>query len=96
MLVQRLHKAERLNRLATYLYIPYQFLQILGYRLVGKRCNYEWRKYRPEPIGPTVPLQHFFALIFPTVKMDPCPIALGEKIIRFESRKILERAFQKF
>ena len=64
MLVERLNKAERLNRLATYLYVPYQFLQILGYRLVGKRSNYQWRKYRPEPIGPVTFRQHFIALIF--------------------------------
>lgn len=67
MLVERLNKAERLNRLATYLYVPYQFLQIVGYRLVGKRCDYQWRKYRPEPIGPTTLTQHFIALIFPTL-----------------------------
>jgi hypothetical protein len=67
MLVQRLNKAERLNRWATYLYVPYQFLQIVGYRLVGKHCDYQWRKYRPEPIEPATPLQHFIALIFPPI-----------------------------
>lgn len=67
MLVERLNKAERLNRLATYLYIPYQFLQIVGYRLVGKHCDYRWRKYRPEPIEPATLPQHFIALIFPTI-----------------------------
>lgn len=48
MLVERLNKAECLNRLATYLYVPYQCLQIVGYRLVGKRCDYQWREHRPE------------------------------------------------
>jgi hypothetical protein len=67
MLVERLNKAERLNRLVMYLYIPYQFLQIAGYRLVGKRCDYQWRKHRPEPIGPTTLAQHCIALIFPTL-----------------------------
>lgn len=66
MLVERLNKAECLNRLATYLYVPYQCLQIVGYRLVGKRCDYQLREHRPEPIGPAAPLQHFVALIFPT------------------------------
>lgn len=67
MLIRWLDKAERLNRLVMYLYVPYQFLQIVGYRLVGKRCGYQWRKHRPQPIGPMTPMQHVVALIFPTV-----------------------------
>lgn len=67
MLLQWLNKAERLNRPVTYLYLPYQFLQVAGYHLVGKLCNYHWRRYRPEPIGPTTRLQHFIASVFPTV-----------------------------
>jgi hypothetical protein len=41
-------------------------LQILGYRLAGKHCTYQWQKYRPEPIGPTAKWQHLVAGIFPT------------------------------
>lgn len=66
MLLQRLNRAERLNQWVSYLYVPYQFLQAAGYRLVGKQCDYRWRKYRPEPIGPTTPVQHLIASAFPT------------------------------
>jgi len=39
MLLRRLEKAERLNQWVRYLYLPYQILQIAGYRLAGKSCN---------------------------------------------------------
>jgi hypothetical protein len=78
MLIEQLHQSERLNHMVTYLYVPYQFLQILGYRLVGKRCDYRWYKYRPEPIGPTTSLQHFIALIFPAFI---CFITLAVQVI---------------
>ncbi len=78
MLLQRLSQAERLNQFVTYLYIPYQFLQIVGYRSVGKRCAYQWRRYRPEPVGPTLPLQHFVALLFPTMV---CSVILVLQIV---------------
>ena len=66
MLLHRLHKAEVLNQIVSYLYVPYQFLQLMGYRLVGKQCDYKWRTYRPEPTGPTSRTRHSIALLFPT------------------------------
>jgi hypothetical protein len=79
MLLQRLNKAERLNQLATYLYLPYQLLQIVGYRLAGKQCDYQWRRYRPEPIGPTTRTQHFVASVFPTAVC--CTVLAGQIIL---------------
>jgi hypothetical protein len=65
MLYKILTKADQF-KIADYLYVPYQFLQLMGYRLAGKQCAYQWRKYRPEPIGPTSRVQHLIAGIFPT------------------------------
>lgn len=79
MLLQRLNRAERLNHLVTYLYVPYQFLHVVGYRLAGKQCDYQWRRYRPEPIGPTTGRQHIIAAVFPTVVC--CTVLAGQIIL---------------
>lgn len=54
-----------LDQFASYLYIPYQFLQLMGYRLVGKPCHYQWRKYGVKPIGPITPKQRLVGGLFP-------------------------------
>lgn len=64
--LDRLSRVDRLNRWAGYLYVPYQFLQALGYRLVSKPCNYQWGQYGVQPIGLVTRPQHVFAGLFPT------------------------------
>jgi hypothetical protein len=68
-MLSQLSRAERLTPIAEYLYVPYQGLQIAGYRLAGKRCAWQWRKYRPEPIGPTRRVQHLVAGLFPAAAL---------------------------
>lgn len=67
MILRRLSQLDRLNQWVAYLYIPYQFLQLLGYRLAGKECCYHWTKYGVQPIGTTSKRQHLWAGIFPTL-----------------------------
>ena len=78
MLLQRLNESQRLNQLVSYLYLPYQLLQIAGYRLVGRQCEYQWGTYRPEPVTTTSRFQHAAALLLPPLV---CCLVLALQII---------------
>jgi hypothetical protein len=54
-----------LGRLNSYLYVPYQFLQVVGYRLVGKRCVYQWGKCGVKPVEPVTRKQYLLGVLFP-------------------------------
>jgi len=55
------------DKLHTYLYLPYQRLRILGYRLAGKRCQVARDTLAVTPIGPLTRRQHLLGLLFPVV-----------------------------
>lgn len=67
MILRWLSRLDGLNQWVAYLYIPYQFLQLLGYRLAGKQCCYRWMTYGVQPIGPTSKRQHLWAGLFPAL-----------------------------
>ena len=54
-----------LDKFHCYLYIPYQSLQVLGYWLVGKRCDYQWGKSVVKPLGAITRRQQLVGLLFP-------------------------------
>ncbi len=39
-----------LHRLGGYFLIPHELLHIVGYRLVGKQCRYEWGEKPPTKV----------------------------------------------
>lgn len=53
------------DKLHTYLYRPYQQLQVLGYRLAGKQCTCERHTLAVTPLGPTTRRQQLSGLLFP-------------------------------
>jgi len=57
----------RLDRLAGYLYVPYQALQLTGYYLVGSRCRYRWGCYGLQPVDYLTPRQIIIGTAFPTL-----------------------------
>jgi len=56
-----------MDQLHTSLYIPYQGLQLLGYRFAGKQCRYEWGKSIVRPIGSVTAKQQLMGLLFPVL-----------------------------
>ncbi len=56
-----------LDKLSSYLYMLYQFLQIMGYRLVGAPCTYQWGQYGVKPKGPITYRRQLTAMLFPLV-----------------------------
>jgi hypothetical protein len=55
----------KVDQYFIYLYIPYQGLQLLGYRLAGKQCTYAWGRSMVKPIGPATLKQHLTGLLLP-------------------------------
>jgi hypothetical protein len=55
----------KVDQYFVYLYVPYQGLQLIGYRLVGKQCAYIWGRSRVKPIGPATLKQHLAGLLLP-------------------------------
>jgi hypothetical protein len=81
MILRWLSQLDQLNRWVAYLYIPYQVLQLWGYRLAGKQCCYHWTKYGVQPIGPTSKAQHLGAGIFPSLVCGL--ILVGQLVLAF-------------
>lgn len=66
-MLERLNRIVWLNQLISYLYVPYQLLQVVGYRLVGQRCKYEWGKSSVKPIEAMTTKQQLVGLLFPVL-----------------------------
>jgi hypothetical protein len=47
------------------LLLPYQFLQIIGYRLVGVHCHREFGHFGVEPLKPVTQAQYLIGKLFP-------------------------------
>jgi hypothetical protein len=55
------------ERLGGYLLIPHELLHILGFRLVGKRCNYRWGNNYVTPLGSMSRWERLVGMLFPFV-----------------------------
>ncbi len=55
------------TRLGGYLLIPHELLHVLGYRLVGKRCQYQWGNPYVTPVGPMSRGVQLTGMLFPFV-----------------------------
>src|SRR5688500_19355505 len=56
-----------LSRLGGYYLIPHELLHVLAYRLIGKRCHYEWGAYYVQSLQPKNRKESLFVLLFPFV-----------------------------
>jgi hypothetical protein len=56
-----------LSRLGGYYLIPHELLHVLAYRLIGKRCHYEWGNYYVQSLQPKNRGEKLFVLLFPFV-----------------------------
>jgi hypothetical protein len=54
-----------LSRLGGYYLIPHELLHVLAYRLIGKRCHYEWGNYYVQSLQPKNRRESLFVLLFP-------------------------------
>lgn len=68
-------------RLGGYLLIPHELLHLLGFRLVGKRCRYQWGQGYVTPIGPMSPWQQLIGRLLPfvvfTLAFIVCAVCAG-------------------
>lgn len=55
------------DKIHALLLIPYQLLQLIGYRLAGVQCRYEFGSFGVEPRGQATYTQHLVGKFFPTV-----------------------------
>ena len=49
------------------LLLPYQYIQLIGYRLVGVPCRYELGNFGVGPLKPVTRAQHRVAKLFPPI-----------------------------
>lgn len=54
-----------LSRFGGYLSIPHELLHVVGYRLVGKQCSYQWGDFRVTPLGSMTLWERLVGLLFP-------------------------------
>ena len=52
-------------RIEGYLLIPHELLHVLGYRLVGKHCLYQWGKRYVTTVDPMTRNEELVGLLFP-------------------------------
>lgn len=57
----------KISHLMGYLLIPHELLHIVGFRLVGKRCEYQWGNSYVTPIGPMTRWERLVGRLFPSV-----------------------------
>lgn len=55
------------SRLGGYLLIPHELLHLAGFRLVGKRCRYQWGKAYVTPLDPMSLGQRLIGMLLPFV-----------------------------
>ena len=55
----------RLTYLAGYLLAPHELLHVVGFRLVGKQCQYRWGNTYVTPIGPMTRRERLVGMLFP-------------------------------
>ena len=53
------------KRVEGYLLIPHELLHVLGYRLVGQRCEYRWGQPYVTPAGPIPRYRNLVGMLFP-------------------------------
>jgi hypothetical protein len=51
--------------LSGYLLIPHELLHLIGYRLVGKRCRYQWSNPYVTPLEPASRTERLVGILFP-------------------------------
>lgn len=55
------------SRLEGYVLIPHELLHLVGYRLVGKQCKYEWGQPYVTPIEPLSRNERLVGVLFPFI-----------------------------
>ena len=63
--MRQIERRRRLTRLAGYLLIPHELLHLVGFRLVGQRCEYQWGQPYVTPIGSMKRQQDLVGMLFP-------------------------------
>lgn len=56
-----------MTHIEGYLLIPHELLHVIGYRLVGKRCNYRWGDNQVRPLDPMTRNERLVGLLCPFV-----------------------------
>ncbi len=59
------YNAAMLWKLDGYLVIPHELLHVLAYRLIGKRCAYQWGDHAVNSLEDRTINQRLFCLLFP-------------------------------
>lgn len=55
------------EKLEGYLLSPHELLHVLAYRLIGKRCHYQWGDHQVRSLQPKTRREKLFVLLFPFV-----------------------------
>ncbi len=66
-----------LIRIGRGLVIPHELLHIVGYRLVGRQCDYRWGDSRVKPVGPMSRHARLVGLLFPFAVFSSLTIIFG-------------------
>lgn len=53
------------EKIYSFLILPYQYLQIIGYRLAGVPCRYEFGTFGVEPLTPLTRAQRWLSKLLP-------------------------------
>lgn len=52
-------------RLSGYVVMPHELLHVVGFRLVGKQCEYRWGNHYVTPIEPMTGRERLVGMLFP-------------------------------
>ena len=63
--MKRMEHQSWLSRFGGYILIPHELLHVVGYRLMGKECRYEWGNSYVTPIGRMTRRQDLIGMLFP-------------------------------
>jgi hypothetical protein len=67
MAIKQTERQRWVARLGGYLLIPHELLHIVGFRLVGKRCEYRWGSAHVTPLEPMSRREQLVGMLFPFI-----------------------------
>jgi hypothetical protein len=64
-LMRKVEDRSLFKRLEGYILIPHELLHVMGYRLVGQQCKYQWGQSYVTPVRPISRYRDLLGMLFP-------------------------------
>jgi hypothetical protein len=75
--MKRAEYKNRVWRPSEYLAIPHELLHVIGYRLAGQQCQYQWGNFYVTPLGPMPLRAQLVGVLFPFVVFSALCFVFG-------------------